>query len=587
MTGSCKILQFTISLLITGLLSGMLAIAQSAFVPNPADYSVPTWTKILRMLEEMKDASQPYNVSLSINGDLHTSVGIAWFTNATCSEGKVQLSESPDFTEPMLEVQATSTLTPPLNYANTRNELAGIPLNEKIVYTSHKALVEGLQPGTRYYYRVGNEEGWSDTGSFRISPDTTEYSFIYITDTQGKDEAEFDVSRKTMEAAISMVPDAEFILFNGDFVESWGKENSEWEYEQWFSSMQHIWMNHRLAATPGNHDKTPNCNFYWHFNTDNTFAETAAVKPRIEGTTYSFELGDVLYMVLYYEDDDLPGYLEGLGDWMREVVSKSTAKWRVVSFHTDMFTGSWHQGDANQLVIREKMLPVFEELDIDIAIQGHDHLYEVIGPVRSSDMTLVEEAVTNVEDTGDAGSYANMTGKAGGTFDVSEGTLYFLNNSACKKKYWPLNEQEMINWYDKHKIPNYFSLFSGRLGQTGEPTFSRVDVTSDKFTFNTYTVDDEGNAYLFDSIEVVKKSLEGSVEDVSGDTETRIFRKGDKIVTSGIESQEIVVYNTLGTKVAYGNGSEVDISHLPAGTYTARATSRNANNSSTTLKFKK
>lgn len=395
------------------------------------------------------------------------------------------------------------------------------------------------------------------------------------------------MSRKTMEAAINMVPDAEFILFNGDFVESWGKENSEWEYEQWFSSMQHIWMNHRLAATPGNHDKTPNCNFYWHFNTDNTFAETAAVKPRIEGTTYSFELGDVLYMVLYYEDDDLPGYLEGLGDWMREVVSKSTAKWRVVSFHTDMFTGSWHQGDANQLVIREKMLPVFEELDIDIAIQGHDHLYEVIGPVRSSDMTLVEEAVTNVEDTGDAGSYANMTGKAGGTFDVSEGTLYFLNNSACKKKYWPLNEQEMINWYDKHKIPNYFSLFSGRLGQTGEPTFSRVDVTSDKFTFNTYTVDDEGNAYLFDSIEVVKKSLEGSVEDVSGDTETRIFRKGDKIVTSGIESQEIVVYNTLGTKVAYGNGSEVDISHLPAGTYTARATSRNANNSATTLKFKK
>lgn len=587
MTGSCKTLQFTISLLITGLLSCMPAIAQSAFVPNPADYSVPTWTKILRMLEEMKDASQPYNVSISINGDLHTSVGIAWFTNATCSEGKVQLSESPDFTEPMLEVQATSTLTPPLNYANTRNELAGIPLNEKIVYTSHKALVEGLQPGTRYYYRVGNEEGWSDTGSFRTSPDTIEYSFIYITDTQGKDEAEFDVSRKTMEAAISMVPDAEFILFNGDFVESWGKENSEWEYEQWFSSMQHIWMNHRLAATPGNHDKTPNCNFYWHFNTDNTFAETAAVKPRIEGTTYSFELGDVLYMVLYYEDDDLPGYLEGLGDWMREVVSKSTAKWRVVSFHTDMFTGSWHQGDANQLVIREKMLPVFEELDIDIAIQGHDHLYEVIGPVRSSDMTLVEEAVTNVEDTGDAGSYANMTGKAGGTFDVSEGTLYFLNNSACKKKYWPLNEQEMINWYDKHKIPNYFSLFSGRLGQTGEPTFSRVDVTSDKFTFTTYTVDDEGNAQLFDSIEVVKKSLEGSVEDVSGDTETRIFIKGDKIVTSGIESQQIVVYNTLGTKVAYGNGAELDISHLPAGTYTARTTSRYANSPATTLKFKK
>lgn len=575
-TGIC------IGSLLVGMSVSLLAAGQSQQIPDPRDYSVPTWTKIMRMIDGMKDASKPYNISLSINGDPKTQIGIAWFTNATCSNGMVQLVESTetaesteplaiDFTYPTFEKNATTVLTPPLNYANTRNNLEGIQLNEKIVYSSHKCLVQGLKPGTKYYYRVGNEEGWSDIASFTTCADTSEYSFIYVTDTQGKDENEFNVSRKTLQAAIRTVPDASFIMFNGDFVESWGAENSEWEYEQWFTSMQDIWMSHKLAATPGNHDKTPNCNFKWHFNTDNSFNRGSPVKARIDGTVYSFELGDVLYMVLYYEDDDIPGYLEALGDWMRYVVSKSTAKWRVVSFHTNMFTGSWHQADPNQVVIREKMLPVFEELNIDIAIQGHDHLYEVIGPVRSSDMTLIENAVSGVEDTGDAGSYGNMTGKAGGIFDVTEGTLYFLNNSACRKKYWPLSEAEMTAGYPEHQVPDYFSLFSGRLGQTGEPTFSRVDVTSDKFTFTTYTVDEDGNPQLFDQFEVVKESLDASAGEIVGDEQAHIVRSGNTLRVTGEKKASISVYDTLGDKVAQSHGPSVDISSLSSGTYIVKA----------------
>jgi len=535
------------------------------------------------MLEEMKDASRPYSISLSINGDPKTQIGIAWFTNATCTYGKVQLVENPeteesteqfvpDFSNPTFEIDATSELTQPLNYANTRNNLEGISVNEKIVYSSHKCLVRGLKPGTKYYYRVGNEEGWSDIASFTTSADTSEYSFIYVTDTQGKDEEEFEVSRKTLQAAVRTVPDASFIMFNGDFVESWGAENSEWEYEQWFSSMQDIWMSHKLAATPGNHDKTSNCNFKWHFNTDVSFNETSPVKARIDGTVYCFELGNVLYMVLNLEDDDVPGYFEALGDWMRQVVTKSTAQWRVVSFHTNMFTGSWHQRDANQVVIREKMLPVFEELNIDIAIQGHDHLYEVIGPVRASDMTLIEEAVSGVEDTGDAGSYGNMTGKAGGIFDVSEGTLYFLNNSACKKKYWPLSKAEMNAGILDHKVTDYFKLFSGRLGQTGEPTFSRVDVTSDKFTFTTYTVDEEGNPHLFDQFEVVKNTQDTGVGEITGGEQVRLVRNGNTLRVTGQKNSLISVYDSVGLKVSQGYGPTLDISSLASGTYIVKAT---------------
>ena len=94
----------------------------------------------------------------------------------------------------------------------------------------------------------------------------------------------------------------------------------------------------------------------------------------------------------------------------------------------------------------------------------------MIGPVNNLNKTLVEGSVEKVETVGDGGERENMTGKNGGVFDVSKGTLYFLNNSAGKKKYEPRTEAEMIASLGKHEIENYWGLFSGKFGQTGEPT---------------------------------------------------------------------------------------------------------------------
>lgn len=562
--------------MLAGAMGCLLALAQSSQTLNPADYSVPTWTRIQRMLAEMKDASRPYSINVTVNGDPQTRVGIAWFTNSTCTEGRVQISETPDFKYPAIEVEALSRLTQPLNYSNARNNLSGVEPGEKITYCSHKALVKDLKPGTTYYYRVGNDDFWSDTGSFTTADGSTEYSFIYLTDTQAENDEEFDVSQKTMRAAVRTVPDAAFIMFNGDFVESWGENNSEWEYEQWFSTMQDVWMHHILVATHGNHDKTPNCNYSWHFNFDNSFNETSTVRTLLDGAVYSFERGDVLYLVISTEDWGIRGYYDALAAWMRERVAESSAKWRIASFHRNMFTGSWHQDDHEQLLTREALLPVFGELNIDIAIQGHDHLYEVIGPVRSSDMTLVEDAVQELEDTGTPGSIENMTGKAGGVYDVTEGTLYFLNNSAGKKKYWPRNEEQMSASYDKHQVDNYFGLFTGMFGQpeNGAPTFSRVDVSSDKITFTTFTVDPDGKAHFLDSFDVVKKeSIQTGTTEINDASEPKIIRMGSNILVDGPGKYDISVYTPAGVKAASGTGRSLDISDLEAGLYVVRAVS--------------
>lgn len=551
---------------------------------NSKDFTTPSWTKLTRLVAEMQKATQPYSINMTINGDPKTQMGFAWFTNPDVTAGKVQIIEKADasesdFSTAALIFDAASADVKDLNYVIAKNYVNGIEANSKRSYTSHKALATGLKPGTAYSFRVGNEKGWSEIGHFTTASDSYDkkegFSFIYITDTQAQNDEMFNVSQKTAHAAQKMVSDAKFVLVNGDLVETSGSNNSEWEYEQWFSTMQDIWMNYPLVVAQGNHDTSSNSNFAWHFNTDNSFNSTSPVQTAMEGTVYSFVQGDALFLVINYEDYKKEGYFAALSDWMRkQVEAHKDVKWRIATFHKNMFTGSKsHQSDNDGRIVRENMLPVFDELNIDLALQGHDHIYEVIGPVNNSTKKLVDGAVEEVETVVPGGVRENMTGKQGGVFNVNEGTLYFLNNSAGKKKYEPRDEQAMIDAYISHKIDNYWGLFSGKFGQTGEPTFSDIKVTADTIFISTYTVDDNGTASLFDSFKVIKenKSTDGISEVSTQGVKIYADNGNKKVVIEGLQPENVEVYAANGVLAAKGNGSSISTRNMASGLYIVKA----------------
>ncbi len=552
---------------------------------NPADYTTPTWTQLKRVMAGLQSAKMPYSINMTYNGDPTTRMAFAWFTNPDVKSGKVQIvlkngDEKPDFSNPTLELTATSAEVKDLNYVNSKNGVEGIEANTKKSYTSHKALATGLKPATTYYFRVGNDEGWSEAGSFTTAATSYSkeegFSFVYITDTQAQNDEMFDVSQKTVHTAMDMVPDASFVLVNGDLVESSGSNNSEWENEQWFATMQDVWMKYPLVVAQGNHDTSSNSNFAWHFNTDNSFNATSPVKTAMDGTVYSFVQGDALVMVINYEDWNKEGYFQALADWMREQVNAhKDLKWRIATFHKNMFTGSKsHQSDGDGRKVREYMLPVFDELDIDLALQGHDHIYEVIGPVDNKSMTLIDGEVEHVETVEPSGVRENMTGKQGGVFNVAEGTLYFLNNSAGRKKYEPRNEEEMIAAIGDHGVENYWGLFSGKFGQTGEPTFSDVNVTYDTITISTYTVDNAGKATLFDSFKVIKDGTVSGIDQVSAANGIRIYMDNGsrQVIVEGVDAEKVDIYSTSGALVKRAAGAaRVDCSDLGNGVYIVKA----------------
>lgn len=564
--------------------AGMLSASAQEISLNQDNYTVPSWTRLTRLMAEMQSASQPYSINMTLNGDPTTRMAFAWFTNSSVKTGKVQIvlkadASVEDFSKPDITIDAVSADVKGLNYVTSKNGVEGIEANTKRSYTSHKALAKDLKPGTTYSFRVGNEEGWSEIGHFTTAAESYDkkegFSFIYITDTQAQNDGMFDVSQKTAHAAQKMVPDAKFVLVNGDLVETSGANNSEWEYEQWFGTMQDIWMNYPLVVAQGNHDTSSNSNFAWHFNTDNTFNTTSAVPTTMEGTVYSFVQGDALFMVINYEDYKKEGYFDALADWMRKQVEEhKDVKWRIATFHKNMFTGSQsHQSDSDGRLVRENMLPVFNELHIDVALQGHDHIYEVIGPVNNLTKTLVDGAVEEVETVVPGGVRENMTGKQGGVFNVNEGTLYFLNNSAGKKKYEPRDEQAMIDAYSAHGVDNYWGLFSGKFGQTGEPTFSDVTVTADTIFVSTYTVNDAGSATLFDSFKIIKE--EGSSTGVSKaeTSPVRIYNDSDnkQIVIKGVEPESVEVYSSNGALAGRYIGTTIATNAMGSGLYIVKA----------------
>lgn len=542
-------------------MDSIIAIANSKVDSN---YSIPSYTELKRAIvtasankdsismvnlitamNNLQSKYTPYSITVNLNKDPKSKMAFNWFTNAGIYGGKVQIVQgnSTDFSSPLMTINAKVDSVKNLNYCVSANGLAskaGIANNTKKSYISNKALATGLTPNTTYSFRVGNDSAWSETGSFKTAVAGKEnFSFIYFTDPQANTDEMFNISQKTTHSANNMYPNADFWLSCGDLVETSGSSNSEWEYEQFFKTQQDIFLNKPFVPVHGNHDKSINRNFTHHFNMDSVAFDYA--KSTTPGSVYSYVYGDALFMAFSYEDYSVAGYLDSLAYWMnKQVKANPDIKWRIAYYHKTMYTGSGsHQSDADGKTVRQKMGPVFDSLKIDIALQGHDHIYEIIGPVKN--ITLIPNAVSN-QQTVPATIRDNITGLSGGTFDTKQGTLYFLNNSGGKKKYEPRTQAQMTAVEAGLGVTNYFGMFTGRFGQTGEPTFSNIDVTTDTISVSTYTVDDQGVATLFDSFKVIKNTLENQWTGINGNNWNNAKNWSENVLPTN--TQDVVIPST-------------------------------------------
>ena len=500
-----------------------------------ADPSDANRAALDQSIKELVPKTEPYCMVATVNGDPKTSMGFCWFTNEGVTEGEVQIvaAANPaeaDFSSGVMTVPAEPTTTRLLRYSGKTRYIvnaSGIDAGVRYKYVSHKALAENLNPGTDYCWRAGYDGHWTPVAHFRTQDAAQgEYSFLVMSDSHIMNPTYVKEARRCALAAVKTVPEARFCCFPGDFVEDGDANNSEWEWERWFEeAMEPVIKHMAMVPTDGNHDDSPNINYTYHFNTNNDFNENYTNKPQFQGITYSFVYGDVLFLVFSMQDfwrethsyiDWTSVYLtDHVGTWFRDQVKQHpNTKYRVSLAHFNLFSGSDHSTDKEPPVFRACMLPTFKACEIDVALQGHDHTYEVIGPVDPDNLTPILSAITDREEVA-GNNNKNMTGYKGGTYCTDDGTFYFIGATCGHKRYYPHNRERMERDYTEdpallrdnkhHNVKNYYDLFTGMFGQPEAPTFTKITVKDDCLEFNSYTADDDqGNVSLLNTMRVVR-----------------------------------------------------------------------------------
>ena len=515
-----------------------LKIAIKACADNPSQENVEA---MRQKITELVPKTEPYCMVANINGDPRTRMGFAWFTNDGVTDGVVQIvamedATDADFASDVLTVNASAEQTKVLRYTGKARYIvnaSGIDASVRYRYISHKATATNLTPGTAYSWRCGYEGHWSPIGHFRTEDaNQGEFTFLYMTDSHIMNATYVAEARRCALAAVKTVPEARFCVFPGDFVEDGDANNAEWEWERWFEeALNPVIMQMPMVVTDGNHDDSPNINYTYHFNTDNEFNYTITNKPQFEGIVYNFVYGNALFLVFSMQDFWRESYdqvnrawstylTDHVSYWFRKsVMDHPLTQYRISLAHFNLFSGSDHSTDEEPPLFRNCMLPTMKTCEIDIALQGHDHTYEVIGPVNPDNCTPILDAITEVEEV-PVDKNKNMTGKRGGTFITNDGTFYFIGATCGHKRYYPHSRERMEADYtddpavlfdDKHhNVKNYFDLFTGMFGQPEKPSFTKITVKDDCIEFNSYTADDdEGNVTLFNTMKVVRTKPHG------------------------------------------------------------------------------
>ena len=530
-----------------------MVIAKEAARRDSTDANV---AELQAKIEALQPYQAPYDVVVNINGDPKTQMAFAWFTNETMTEGQVQLVAKANATEAdfatAISVDAATETTKPLPYAVDDSGIlwkAKMDKDQAHTYTSHKAIATGLTPNTTYTYRVGVDGYWSEMGTFTTAPETAEeFSFIYMSDSHIMTQEYIDDANSAARAALNIAPNAKFCAFPGDFVENYC--SSEWEWERVFEeALRPVAYTMPIVPTDGNHDVTYGTNFQYHFNTDKTFhdAAEAAIKEELDATTYSFMYGDVLFLVFSLQDywkgthsyENLTSvYLTNhVGNWFKEqVAAHPEAKLRVGLVHYNIFSGSSHQDDEMGPLLRATLLPVIKECEIDFVIQGHDHCYEVMGPV---DADTRKPILADIADREAVSTSVSTSGYKGGTYTVDNGAMYFIGSTCGHKRYWPYSKEDMEEDFNAHKVENYFDLFTGMFAQPDKPSFSIFTVKDRTITVDSYTANPDGSADKFNTF-VVQRTKKHT-DEASGLEQVQDFLNSDATVKLLHEGQVLII----------------------------------------------
>ena len=354
----------------------------------------------------------PENITLTWSTDPKTTQTITWRTTAATVGGQVQYAES---IHGHLFPEHAVTIAAGVEALNTNIGDVAI----------HSAVVSGLKPNTRYIYRVGGDDGWSQPQYFTTAPAIAQdFTFLVFGDSQS---INYNVWGTTLRQGYQANQQAAFIANVGDLVDV-GQDYSQWN--SWFSAGQGIVATIPVMPVTGNHESyTPQRQFSMPVLFTAQFKLPLNGPENLRGQVYSFDYGDAHFIMLDSQEGEqrafVPDMLESQKAWLENDLQSTRKKWKLAFLHRPLYNNKAGDGEAN---IRKAFGSIFDKYHVDVVFTGHDHAYARTYPI-----------------------YGSMV-----TASPAQGTIYVAAGRSGTKTYRNLLAKEWHEFfYDPQDEPNY------------------------------------------------------------------------------------------------------------------------------------
>ena len=336
-------------------------------------------------------------------------------------------------------------------------------------YIINRVVINDLKPNTEYSYYIENGEDVSDTYTYTTGNfDSNSLDMMIVGDPQigssGDNESDTNGWNETLETALNDGTDYDFMFSLGDQIDTYYNGTNgdavEAEYDGYLSS--ELLTGIPMATLVGNHDNGNNSALYTdHFAHPNvsSYGETYG-----DGDgDYYFTYNDVLFMVLNTSSLSIAEHKAFLEETMAN--HGQDAKWTVVAFHKSIYSVASHVTESDIITLRTGLAPIFTDLDIDLVIQGHDHVYArsyMMGGADGMEAQITDEADRDM-----------TTGQQ--EFTNPDGVMYVTFNSGSGSK--------------NYRITNEAFPYTDVQFQNNGRSYSHLSVDGDSLTVTTYDLE--------------------------------------------------------------------------------------------------
>ncbi len=312
---------------------------------------------------------EPDHIFISIKGDAKTSMTVSWRTSLDVTDGFALCRK--DGTDDIIRYDATTDVF------------------ESDIDISNMFWVDmtGLEPGTKYYYSVGNDLYRSQEYFFTTEEsDAESFKFICIADQQQgepHDLPDYSKVNAFIKQVLEKHPDTKFILTGGDNTDC-GQHEVQWNGA--FSGLKGIVEYLPFMMTIGNHDNRGFADYrngigryysepaeYFGKQFKGSYPYNGPADWKTE--CYAFDYGNAHFNVIGVNGP------EDVNEWLKKDISNTDRIWKFGCHHFPIYyAGPELANDDTYPMMREGV-----EM-MDIIFSGHEHNFSRSYPIKNESL---------------------------------------------------------------------------------------------------------------------------------------------------------------------------------------------------------